>query len=99
MSIRLLFRAGDQSPPSQETAAQRASGPFLRERVGEPHEIRNGQCFAARARCDTRTLEVAFVSKRLERIAQRLAPLAEGRGDESREQRFVDETRTRVPQR
>ena len=68
------------------------------ERVREPHEIRERERLAARRRIDARVAQCRLVAERSERVAQRLAPLAERRGDDACEQRRVgDRAAARPP--
>ena len=56
---------------------------LLSECVREPHEICHRERLATRAGGDAGALQIGFVGKRLERVAQRLAALAKGRGEVS----------------
>ena len=78
--------------PSRVPGCRRRQARYRRagERVREPHEVRDRERLAARRRIDAGGLEVAAPSQSAdERVAQRLAPLAERGGDDAREQRRV----------
>ena len=67
------------------------------QRVGEAHEIGDGEGLAARRRVDADGAQRGLVAQSAERVAQRLAALREGGGDDPREERFVDDGRAAAP--
>jgi transcriptional regulator with XRE-family HTH domain len=69
------------------------------QHVGEPHEIRHGQYFAAKRGVDTCRKQLRLAGESSECVTQRLAPLAERRRDDPREQRFIDDVRAIFAQR
>jgi len=54
--------------------------------VGEPNEVGDRQRLAAGTRRDACAFERGLIGERLQRVAQRLAPLAECGADQLREQ-------------
>ena len=79
-------------------SAIRSNAP-LGERIRQPDEVSDAERLAARPGRDACALQLRLTRERLDRIAQRLSPLSEGRRDDACEQRFVDDGRPRLAQR
>src|SRR6185295_826272 len=85
VTIRLI-----REPPGRCVRGADGAAWILRgmcgQRIRKPHEIRNRQRLAARSGIDAGHAERVFAAQRRKRVAQRLAPLAEGRADDTAEQ-------------
>src|SRR5215467_216071 len=98
-AVPSLLPAIDERCPSTTATASGPSFSFdSADGIRQPHEIRNRQRFAPRSRCNPDVLELSFACKRLERIAQCLPALAEGRGDDALESLLIGDQWPRFAQ-